>query len=90
MVRSQLSGRGGRVRDEAETAAADSLTVTSDGRAEASAPAQAGEAGAAPAAGGVATLVVKKGEGEAPAPNVAEAREWVRAWRARQLDERLP
>lgn len=33
VVASQLGGRGGRVRDEAETASAKSLTVTNDGEA---------------------------------------------------------
>ncbi len=36
VVKAQLAGRGGRVRDPEETEKAKSLTVTSDGRKEAS------------------------------------------------------
>lgn len=38
----RAAGRGGRVRDEAESAAASSVTVVGDGRADVSSPGQNG------------------------------------------------
>ena len=60
VVSSVEAGRGGRVRDARESAAAGSITVTSDGRAAAAAAAAAASAG----------------DGSVAAANEREAREW--------------
>eukprot|EP00887_Chlorella_sp_A99_P002649 scaffold6.g2649.t1 len=98
VARSVAVGRGGRVRDESESAEAKTITVTSDGRSEV-----AGAQVAAPAPGGtpanvaearawIAAWRARSGapqEGELPA-NVREAREWIRKWRVADLEKRLP
>lgn len=98
VARSVAAGRGGRVRDESESAEAKTITVTSDGRSEV-----AGAQVAAPAPGGtpanvaearawIAAWRARSGapqEGELPA-NVREAREWIRKWRVADLEKRLP
>ena len=78
VIKSVAAGRGGRVRDEKEAAAAKTITVTSDGREQAAAAATQAAAPAAPAAPAAAPT-----GGEAPA-NVAEARAWIAAWKAKQ------
>lgn len=100
VLRSVAAGRGGRVRDEQESATAKSITVTSDGREQAAAAAAAAPAPAAPAEAPAAPAA------EAPAPpaaedpsppaaeapaapagtpaNVEEARAWIAAWKAKQ------
>ncbi len=97
VVASQLGGRGGRVRDEKETATAKSITVTNDGREKAVAPKEAIEAAEkaaeeahAPSNGnGAAAPAPAPAADEVPA-NVREAREWIRLWRAKQLESKLP
>ncbi|KAL4457749.1 hypothetical protein ABPG75_012614 [Micractinium tetrahymenae] len=97
VIRSVAAGRGGRVRDEQESATAKSITVTSDGReqaaaaasAAAAAPAAPAETAAAPAAP-AAPAEAPSATAEAPsAPagtpaNVAEARAWIDAWKTKQ------
>ncbi|EIE22978.1 CIA30-domain-containing protein [Coccomyxa subellipsoidea C-169] len=73
----QAAGRGGRVRSEEETSAATSVTVVGDNRAQVSAP---GQNGAQP-----------QGDGDEAVPqNVKEARDWIRSWRASNLERKLP
>ena len=64
----QEAGRGGRVRDEKETAAASSLTPAVDGRQEAS-PLKASDSG------GSVPAEANQGSG---------ARGWIDSWRERQ------
>lgn len=80
VVKSVAAGRGGRVRDEKEAAAAKSITVTSDGREQAAAAAQAAPAPAPAPAAPVAAAA--PASGGTPA-NVAEARAWIDAWKAK-------
>lgn len=83
VVRSVMGGRGGRVRDEKETAKASAITVTSDGReALVAADGSAQPAAAAPAA---ASTPLEDGT----PGNVHEAREWIRRWRAGNLERQL-
>lgn len=97
------NARGGRVRSEAEAAEAGSVVVAADGRkrassSSASAPSAAEEGRKKSDGGGGGG-----GDGdETPPPpppskkteevpeNVADAREWVRAWRAKNLEKALP
>ena len=76
VIKSVQAGRGGRVRDEAEAAQASSITVTNDGREKTVPAGQAGAAAAAPAP--VAASAAATPE------NVAEARAWIAAWKAKQ------
>ena len=73
--RAREAGRGGRVRDEEETAAASSLTQVGDGREQASTGngAGPGNQNGAPADGESAET-----SGE------ATAREWIENWREKQ------
>ncbi|CAL8465559.1 g5095 [Coccomyxa elongata] len=77
----RAAGRGGRVRSEEESAAASSVTVVGDGRSEVSLS-NGSSKGARPQQGTTK-------EEEVP-QNVKDAREWIRAWRASNLESKLP
>ncbi|PRW55975.1 nadh:ubiquinone oxidoreductase complex i intermediate-associated 30 [Chlorella sorokiniana] len=68
VIKSVQAGRGGRVRDEKESAQAKSITVTSDGREKVAAVAEQ----------------AASSNGTVGHDNVAEARAWIAAWRAKQ------
>lgn len=72
------AGRGGRVRDAAEVEAAETIT-----------PAEAVRGAVTDAQQGQGSDTAATDTADVPA-NVADAREWVRAWRARTLEKALP
>ncbi len=74
----QAAGRGGRVREPEEAAAARSVVVTSSGPTGESAPA------------GVVSVSSNGAGAGAGADRPADARSWIKAWRARSLERALP
>ena len=70
------AGRGGRVREEQETAAAGSVTQVNDGREAASAGNGASQNGANADGANAAAASTEDG--------AANAREWIANWRVRQ------
>ncbi|PSC71557.1 nadh:ubiquinone oxidoreductase complex i intermediate-associated 30 [Micractinium conductrix] len=86
VIKSLAAGRGGRVRDEQESATAKSITVTNDGREQASlaaaAPAPAPAAAAAPPPAAPAAAAAPAAPAGTPA-NVEEARAWIATWKAK-------
>lgn len=88
VVASQLGGRGGRVRDETESAEAKTVTVTNDGREKAVAPKEAVEAVENPAEAESSKQhdqpATAASASNGVAANVEEARSWIAAWKAKQ------
>jgi len=74
----QERNAGGRVRMEEESEGATTVTVVDDGRAEAS-----------PSASSDGEREVNTTLRELP-ENVADAREWIRRWRAKNFERQLP